>query len=266
MIHSTAIISGNNVSIGNDVSIGPYSVIGDNVSIGPKTVIGAHVIIEGPTIIGNHCRIFHHCSIGTEPQDITHKGEETKLKIGNANIIREFCYINRGTINSPEKQTIIGNNNYLMGYSHIAHDCVLKDNIIMANSANLAGHVHIDSHCFIGGLTGIHQFCKVGAYTMIGGASAITENVLPYTMVLGNRAKAKKVNTVGLERNKFSSERIAVIKEAFDTIYKSKYMLSDAMRLLVEKFPDSEDVKYLAEFIQKCGNRGIVKLLQREEK
>lgn len=256
MIHSTAIISKNNTEIGKDVIIGPYSMIGDNVNIADGTVIGAHVVIEGPTRIGKNNRIFHHCSIGTEPQDITYNKEFTELIIGDNNTIREFCYINRGTVRG-KKKTVIGNNNYLMGYSHIAHDCILKDHIIMANSANLAGHVEVHDHAFIGGLTGIHQFCKVGAYTMVGGATAVGKNVLPYTIASGNRAKTNNINIIGLERNNFSKEKISIIRDAFNIIFKSNHTISEAVRILIDKYPDSEEIAYLRDFIKESENRGI---------
>lgn len=255
MIHKTAIISSNNVNIHDDVQIGPYSIIGDDVHISSGTSIGAHVIIEGPTEIGRNNRIFHHCSMGTEPQDITYKKEKTRLIIGDNNVFREFCYINRGTVNG-KGFTKIGSNNYLMGYVHVAHDCVLKDFIIIANATNLGGHVEIDSYSFIGGLCGIHQFCRVGAYTMVGGASAVTEDVLPYSIVFGNRAKTANINLIGLERNKIPRKEISNIKHAFDQIYSDKFNVTEALRRLREQYPDSEEIKYLIEFIEKS-KRGI---------
>ncbi len=254
MIDRTAIIS-ENAKIAGDVDVGAYSIIGDNVSIGQGTKIGSHVVIEGPTDIGRNNRIFHHCSLGTEPQDITYKKEDTKLIIGDSNTIREFCYFNRGTFHGNRK-TVIGNHNYLMGYVHIAHDCILEDNIIMANAVQLAGHVHICRNSFIGGLAGIHQFCRIGAYTMVGGASAVTEDVLPYSIVYGNRAKTANVNIIGLERNNFSKERISVIKKAFLLLYKSSYNTTDAAKRLKELYPGNNDIDYLVDFIEKS-KRGI---------
>ncbi len=254
MIDKTAIIS-KDANIDMDVDIGAYSIIGKDVTISKGTTVGTHCIIEGPTQIGKNNRIFHHCSLGTEPQDITYNNEETRLIIGDNNVIREFCYFNRGTIHGS-RQTVIGNNNYLMGYVHVAHDCVIKDRIIMANAVNLAGHVMIDSYSFIGGLSGIHQFCRIGAYTMVGGASAVTEDVLPYSIVYGNRAKTANINIIGLERNNFGKERISLIKKAFEMIYRSKYNTTEAVGKLRELYPDSPDISYLVKFVE-GSKRGI---------
>lgn len=210
------------------VSVGPFSMIDANVEIGEGTVIGPHVIIRGPTRIGKHNHIFQFSSIGEMPQDKKFGNEETRLEIGDYNVIREFCTLNRGTA-QDQGVTKIGHHNLLMAYVHIAHDCVLEDHIVMANSASLAGHVHIESFVGLGGMSGVHQFCRIGAYSFAAGGSMIAKDVLPYIKVSGYYAKPFGLNAIGLERHQFSKEAIECLKEAYKIIYRQNLVVADAL-------------------------------------
>ncbi len=246
MIHPTAIVN-KEANIGKDVEIGPYSCIGKKVCIGDNTKIGNNVIIEDYTTIGKNCNIFHHTVLGTIPQDIKFEGKETQLVIGDNNIIREFVMINRGTKHGGGV-TRIGNRNFIMAYAHIAHDCIIGNNIIMANVVQLAGHIVIEDFACIGGLVAIHQFVKVGAYSMIGGVSGISQDVLPYILVVGNRAKPYGINVVGLRRHGFKTEDIKIIKQAYKVIFHSHLSLKEIMKELEKK--ESPHIKRILEFIQ----------------
>jgi len=246
MIHPTAIVN-KEANIGKDVEIGPYSCIGKKVCIGDNTKIGNNVIIEDYTTIGKNCNIFHHTVLGTIPQDIKFEGKETQLVIGDNNIIREFVMINRGTKHGGGV-TRIGNRNFIMAYTHIAHDCIIGNNIIMANVVQLAGHIVIEDFACIGGLVAIHQFVKVGAYSMIGGVSGISQDVLPYILVVGNRAKPYGINVVGLRRHGFKTEDIKIIKQAYKVIFHSHLSLKEIMKELEKK--ESPHIKRILEFIQ----------------
>ncbi|HUT83540.1 MAG TPA: acyl-ACP--UDP-N-acetylglucosamine O-acyltransferase, partial [Thermodesulfobacteriota bacterium] len=197
MIHPTAIVSPK-AELDPDVEVGPYSVIGDKVTIGKHTWIGPHVVIEGPTEIGQNCKIFQFASIGEIPQDLKFKGEESRLVIGSGNVIREFVTINRGTALGGGK-TVLGNDNFLMVYSHVAHDCKIGNQVIIANAAQLAGRIEIEDCAVIGGIVGVHQFVRIGRYSIIGGCSAVSMDVPPYTMAAGNHAVLHGLNTVGLK-------------------------------------------------------------------
>ena len=203
MIHPTAIISPG-AQIGADVEIGPYSVIGERVSIGDGTRIGPHVVLQGPTTIGKKNQFFQFCSIGEIPQDLKFNMEDTELIIGDNNTFREFITINRGTAGGGGR-TVIGSNCLLMAYTHVAHDCLIGNGVIMANNASLAGHIRIDDHAIIGGLSGIHQFVHIGSYAMIGGLSGVSKDVPPFTLAVGQRAILHGLNLTGLKRHGFLS-------------------------------------------------------------
>jgi len=253
-IHSTAIVAPE-ADIQEGVEIGPYSIIGQDVQIGKDTIIGPHVVIEGQTEIGNNCRIFQFSSIGAVPQDLKFGGEQCKVIIGKNNTIREFVTIHSST-SADIGMTYIGDNNLLMAYCHVAHNCKLGNNIVMANAANLAGHIHIEDYAIIGGLTGIHQFARIGCHSIIGGASAVVHDIPPYVTVSGNRAKPYGLNLIGLKRRGFKEETIRALKKAYRIIFRSSLLLSVALERVKEDVEDLPEVNHFIEFIESA-KRGI---------
>ncbi|MBT8082717.1 MAG: acyl-ACP--UDP-N-acetylglucosamine O-acyltransferase [Gammaproteobacteria bacterium] len=213
MIHPTAIIS-DKASIADDVEIGPYTVIGDDVTIAGGTRVDSHVVINGPTIIGKDNHIYQFASLGDDPQDKKYANEPTKLVIGERNTIREFCTLSRGTV-QDRGETRIGDDNWIMAYVHIAHDCIVGDKTIMANNTTLAGHVQVGDWVICGGFSGIHQFCKIGAHAFLGMYCGVNRDVPAYTMVSGQPAVARGINSEGLKRRDFSAEQIRNIKNAY---------------------------------------------------
>jgi len=246
-IHPTAIIS-SDAQIEENVTIGPYAIIGPEVRIGKHTTIGPHVVIERLTEIGDSCKIDQFASIGGDPQDLKYRGEKTKVIIGNHNTIREFATINRSTI-SDIGVTIIGDYNLLMAYSHVAHNCKLGNHVILANSANLAGHIHVEDYAIVGGLTGVHQFTRIGAHCIIGGASAVNKDVPPYTMASGNHAKLYGLNQIGLRRRGFSEETIAALKHAYRIMFRMSLLRKEAVARVLSEVPDYPEVRRFVEFI-----------------
>jgi len=253
-IHPTAIISPDS-KLGEGVEVGPYSIIGPDVNIGRNTVIGPHVVIQEQTDIGENCKIAQFCSIGGDPQDLKFKGEKTRVIIGNNNNLREYVTINRSTT-SDIGVTIIGNNNLIMAYCHVAHNCRLGNNIIMANAANLAGHIHIDDYAIIGGLTGVHQFTRIGCHSIIGGASALAKDLPPYLMASGNHAKLFGLNLVGLKRRGFKEENIKQLKQAYKILFRSSLLLKTAVAKVRSELEDTPELRTLLEFVEKS-ERGI---------
>jgi UDP-N-acetylglucosamine acyltransferase len=255
MIHPTAIVDPK-AEIAEGVEVGPYSVIEKDVVIGEATKIGPHVVIREGTRIGKQCHIFQFSSIGEAPQAFAYKGEKTYLLIGDQNIIRESVTLHRGTVPGGGK-TIIGNNNYFMAYSHVAHDCHIGNQVVMANNATLGGHILIEDHAIIGGLVAIHQFCRIGAHAFIGGLSGINQDMPPYMLAQGARAKLYGLNTVGLKRHHFSEETLRALKKSYRTIFRSGLTLEKAIKQLSE---DSifrvPEVQHLLQFIQDS-KRGI---------
>jgi len=251
LIHPTAIIEAG-ATIGKNVSIGAYSYISKDVSIGDNTKIGSHTLIEGNTTIGNGNEIFSHAVIGSIPQDLKYSGEKVELIIGNNNKIREFTLINPGT-KGGGGVTKIGNNNLLMGYVHIAHDVIIQNNCILANAATLAGHVELGSGVVIGGLTPIHQFVKIGDMAMIAGASAVSQDVPPYCLVEGNRAKLRGLNLTGLRRN-IATEDINRIKSAYRELFSGTRPLKEVAKELSRS--ENSYISNLAQFILNS-TRGI---------
>jgi UDP-N-acetylglucosamine acyltransferase len=244
--------------IGSRVSIGAYAVIGDQVRIADNCVIGPHVVVKGPTRIGESTRISQFSSIGDDPQDKKYQGEaESFLEIGSNNVIREFCSINRGTAQGGGV-TRVGNGNWIMAYVHIAHDCQVGNNTIFANNATLAGHVHIDDHAILGGFTGVHQFCRVGRYSISAIASIILKDVPPYLMVSGNSAKPGGLNRVGLKRNGFSDSSVEALRKAYRIVYRDGLLLKNALKKLRALADESEEVALFTRFIEQSG-RGIVR-------
>lgn len=256
MIHSTAIIDAT-AEIDSDVSIGPYVIIGAKVKIASGTVIGPHAVLKGPTVIGRDNRIFQFASVGEEPQDKKYRGEETRLEIGDRNVIREFTTIHRGTI-QDKMVTRIGNDNLFMAYTHVAHDCVVGNSVIMANAASLAGHVRVDDYAILGGFSLVHQFCRIGQYSFSAMGSVISRDMIPYVMVGGSPTRPRGINSVGLERQGFSIEAIRQIKKAYKIIYKSGLILDEAIQNLQELGEEATEVLRMVEFLQQTG-RSIIR-------
>lgn len=259
-IHPTAIVSPG-AELAQDVQIGPYTLIGPHVSIDSGTTVGPHCVIDGHTRIGRDNKIFQFCSLGAVPQDMKYAGEPTELVIGDRNTIREFCTFNTGTVQDVGV-TRVGSDNWIMAYVHIAHDCQLGDHIILANNATLAGHVHLADWVFIGGLTGIHQFVKVGAHAMAGFASAVTQDVPPFMTVDGNPLAVHGFNLVGLRRRGFSPERIAGVKQMHKLLYRQGKTLAQAVQEIAEMGEASpllrDDVALMTRFLAEA-TRGIAR-------
>ena len=255
MIHPTAIIDPT-AEISGGVEIGPYSVIEKGVSIGEGTKVGPHVVIREGTEIGKGCQVFQFSSIGEAPQFLGYKGEKTLLQIGDHNIIREFTTLHRGTVKGGGK-TVIGNENFFMAYSHVAHDCQIGNQVVMANGATLGGHILIEDHAIIGGLAAVHQFCRIGAHAMLSGLTGVSQDVPPYMMAAGSRAKLYGLNTVGLKRHQFSEQTIKALKKAYRTIFRSGFTLEKAMKAVGEdNISLIPEVRHLLDFIQRS-KRGI---------
>ena len=245
-IHPTAVIHPH-AEIHPTVQVGPYAVIGDQVKIGAKTTIGSHAVIEGPTEIGVGNRIFPGAIIGLEPQDLKYKGAASWVKIGDYNQIREFVTINRAT--DEGEVTRLGNHNLLMAYSHVAHNCILEDEVIIANAVALAGHIYIESKARISGVLGVHQFVHIGSLAMVGGMSRVERDVPPYTIVEGNPSRVRSLNLVGLRRMGLTSQEIGQLKKAFRFLYRSDLPIKEALQKM-ESFPDNSYVQHLHHFLQ----------------
>ncbi|MEQ8208143.1 MAG: acyl-ACP--UDP-N-acetylglucosamine O-acyltransferase [Woeseia sp.] len=256
MIHPTAIIAASAV-IADDVQIGPYSIIGEQVAIGAGCRIGSHVVVNGPTRIGSDNRIYQFASIGDDPQDKKYAGEATRLEIGNGNTIREFCTISRGTV-QDEGVTSIGDDNWIMAYVHIAHDCRVGSHTIFANNATLAGHVHVGDWVIMGGFSGIHQFCRVGAHAFLGMYSGANRDVPAYTMISGQPALPRGINSEGLRRRGFSSTQIGNIKKAYRLLYRQGLKLVDAIAEIEKLAEGLPEIAVLLDSLQKS-DRGIVR-------
>ncbi len=256
MIHPSAIVH-RDARLGAGVSIGAYSVIGEQVEIGSETRIGPHVVIEGHTKIGKGNRIYQFCSLGAPPQDKKYAGEPTRLEIGDGNTIREFCTFNCGTAQDAGV-TRLGDDNWIMAYVHLAHDCRIGDHTIFANNAQLAGHVHVDDHAILGGFTGVHQFVRVGAHSFTAIATVLVHDLPPYVMAAGDTAKPYGINVEGLRRRGFSTQTLAAIKHAYKTLYKSGLTLDQAKLQLAEQATNCDEIGVLTEFLRNC-TRGIVR-------
>ena len=259
-LHATALIDPS-AELAGDVEVGPYAVIGPRVQIGSGSTIGAHCVIEGPTTIGRDNRIHSHAAIGGAPQDMKYRGEPTQLVIGDRNTIREFCTFNRGTV-QDSGCTRVGNDNWVMAYVHIAHDVQLGSHTILANNATLAGHVQIGDWVIVGGLTGVHQFCKIGAHAMAGFQTRIAQDVPPFMMIEGNPSEVRGFNAEGLKRRGISRERIALVKQMHRLLYRDGLTLDAskdsiaALRGTVEG--GDVDVAMLLDFIA-ASTRGIAR-------
>lgn len=254
-IHNTAIIEGEVEFLG-DAEVGPYSIIRGRVKIGDGTKIGSHVVIEGNVEIGTGNKIFPFVYIGGPPQDLSYDGEESFIKIGNYNVIREYVTVHLAT--GKGNTTEIANNNYIMAYAHIAHNVKVGSNCIIVNAAQLAGYVEVGDHAFVSGLVGVHQFTRIGGYSIIGGGVKITQDVLPFMRVAGEPPKVYGINIVGLRRKGFSSERIKIIKSAYDIICRSGLSIPSAVEKIKEELPFNDDIAYLINFISST-KRGILR-------
>lgn len=256
MIHATAIVHPD-ARLGRNVSIGPYSIIGPHVEIGDDTRIGPHVVVEGHTRIGCANEIFQFCSIGAVPQDKKYDDEPTRLEIGDRNTIREYCSFNVGT-SQDVGVTRIGNDNWIMAYVHVAHDCQVGNNTIFANNATLAGHVHIGDWAILGGFTGVHQFVRVGAHAFCGVGTVLLQDLPPFVTVAGNPASPRGINSEGLRRRGYSADGIATIKRAYRTLYRSGLTLDEARQQIAQMASQCAELGPLSSFIADSG-RGIVR-------
>ena len=255
MIHPTAIVDPT-AEIDESVEIGPYTIVQKGVVIGQGTRIGPHVVIGEGTQIGQRCQVYQFASVGEAPQALAYRGEKTFLILGDQNIVREFVTLNRGTAGGGGK-TVIGNQNLFMAYSHVAHDCYLGNQVILANGATLAGHITIEDHAIIGGLSAIHQFCRIGTHAFISGMTGITLDVPPYVLASGSRAKLFGLNTVGLKRFHFSEASVKALKKAYRIIFRSGLTLEKAVKQVKEDgISQLPEVQHLLQFIQQS-KRGI---------
>ncbi len=256
MIHQTAIIHPG-AQIAENVEIGPYTIIGEHVSIGAGTWIGPHAVIEGWTEIGQDNKIYQFTSIGADPQDLKFHGEKSTLRIGDRNKIREFVTMHRGTEDGGG-ETIVGNDCLFMAYTHVAHDCRIGNHVILANCATLAGHVEVMDYAILGGLSAIHQFVRIGEHVMASGGSMINQDIPPYTIAQGDRAKTVGINSQGLKRRGFSEEAIRGIKNAYKLIYRADLKQEEALQQIVDQYASLPEVMSFVDFI-KSSERGLAR-------
>lgn len=256
MIDSHAVVDAE-ARLAEGVKVGPFAVIGAGVEIGPHTEIGAHTVIEGPTVIGARNRIYPYVSLGLAPQDKKYGGEATRLKIGDGNTIREFCTINRGTV-QDRGETEIGSDNWIMAYVHIAHDCVIGDHTILANNVTMGGHVNIGDWAILGGFSKVHQFCRLGAHCFAQMDCGIAKDVPPYVMAAGMPARPRGINREGLARRGFSRDDIRAITEAYRLLYRSGLLLSEARAALAERAVRTPVLDPLVEFLG-ASERSIIR-------
>jgi UDP-N-acetylglucosamine acyltransferase len=254
LIDERAVVS-SEARLHENVSVGPYAVIGDDVEIGPGTRIEAHAVIKGPTTIGRDNHIFQFASIGDDPQDKKYAGERTQLRIGDRNTIREYVTINRGTV-QDQGITIVGHDNWIMAYCHIAHDCVVGSHTIFANNASIAGHVHIDDHAILGGFTAVHQFCRIGESSLTSMFTYVTKDVPAFVVVSGRPAEPRGINVEGLKRRGVGAAQIRDVREGYRTVYRQGLTLEEA----VEALAGSSD-EYVIRFVAslRSGTRGLVR-------
>lgn len=256
MIDARAIVSPD-ARLAPDVEVGPFAIIGPGVEIGPGCSVGAHAIIERDTRLGARNRVHQFASLGSNPQDKSYKGEPTRLEIGDDNVFREFCTVNRGTT-KDQGVTRIGHQNLFMSYSHVAHDCVIGDKVVLANLATLGGHVHLGDWVIMGGFSGIHQFCKVGAHAFIANNAAVTRDVPPYVMAVGQPATPHSVNAEGLKRRGFTPQNIRNIRTAFRTLYREDRKLADAVDELRKLAASQPEIAPFVAFID-ASSRSLVR-------
>lgn len=253
-IHPTAIVS-ERASVGAGSSVGPYCVIGPDVEVGRGCEIGPHAVLEGPMQMGDGNRVFQFASIGAPPQDTKYRGEPTRLEIGSHNTFRESVTVHRGTVRGGGV-TRIGNQGLYMAYSHVAHDCVIGDHVIMANGAALAGHVTIEDHAIVGGLVAIHQHVRIGESAMLGGGAMVVMDIVPFCTAVGDRARLAGPNVVGIRRRGLGDEAVRAVRAAYRILFQSKLRLEDALARLRTELPDSREVSHMVRFIE-GSQRGI---------
>jgi UDP-N-acetylglucosamine acyltransferase len=257
LIHPTAVIE-SGAKIEADVTIGAYTVIGPHVQIGAGSQVGPHVLIEGDTILGRNNKVGPFTSLGVKPQDLKYKGEFTRLRIGNGNTFREYVNVSTGSVDG-KLETVIGNDNFIMCYSHIGHDCCIGNNTILANCATLAGHVDIGDYVVTGGIVAIHQFTRIGAHAMLGGGSMVVQDIAPFVLAFGNRAEPLGINAKGLSRRGFSNEKIAAIKNAYRLVYRNKLPLDDALaKIETDLVPACPELCIFTEFLKNT-RRGVAR-------
>ncbi|MEY2530779.1 MAG: UDP-N-acetylglucosamine acyltransferase [Verrucomicrobiota bacterium] len=254
-IHPTAIVDPG-AEIGPETVIGPYCVIGAQVVLGANSWLQNHVTLAGPTRTGPGNKFYAYCSIGQQTQDLKYKGEPTHLEIGDENTFREFVTVNRST--TSEGKTRIGSRGNFLAYSHIGHDCTVGDEVVFSNNGTLAGHVEVGDNAVMGGLTAVHQFCRIGRFAITGGCSKIVQDVPPFMIADGNPAEIRGVNLIGLERKGYSAEKVKSIKEAFRLLFRSKYNTRQAIEAIRKELPPSEEINQIIEFIEKT-ERGIIR-------
>lgn len=254
-VHKTAIIS-KEAKLGEGVAVGPYAVISGKAVIGAGSKLASHCVVEGNTTIGKNCEIFTGAVIGSRPQDLKYKGEKVYLEVGDNNIIREYCTLNPGT--EEGSKTIVGNGNLIMAYSHVAHDCRVGDNCVLANGSTLAGHVTIEDRAVIGGLVAIHQFVRVGKLSIIGGCSKVVQDIPPYSTCDGHPAAVFGLNLIGLRRHNVPKESISLLDDAFRILFSSGLSVKHALEKLIQEVKLTSEVAYLVEFIKKT-ERGIAR-------
>ncbi len=255
-IHPSAIVAPE-AKLASDVTVGAYSVIGPGVTVGQGSAIGSHVIIEGITEIGERSKIFSHAVLGTPPQILDDPGETTRLVIGEEAVVREFASIHRGSMKGGGV-TRVGQRNYIMAYAHVGHDCVLDDDVVVSSQAGLAGHVEVEERVVIGGQAGLHQFVRIGKYAMVGACSAVSQDIPPFMMAHGNRAKCYGLNTVGLRRSGISDEAVLRLKQAYRLIFLSNLNTSQALERVAAEVKPCPEIEHLIHFI-KTSSRGIAR-------
>ncbi len=254
-IHPTAIVHPA-AQLGAGCEVGPYCVIGPGVVLGEDCWLQSHVVVEGPSRIGRGNRFHSFTSIGQRSQDLKYTGEPTHLEIGDGNVFREFVTVNRGTL--PGSKTVVGHRGNFLAYCHIAHDCRVGDGVIFSNNGTLAGHVEVGNHVVLGGLTAVHQFCRLGAHAITGGCSKIVQDVPPYLIADGNPAEVRGVNTVGLQRHGFSTEAMRAIKECYRVLYRKNLNVAQAVEEIRASVLDAPEVETFVEFVS-ASQRGIIK-------
>ncbi len=255
-IHPTALVDAG-AQLADDVEIGPYTIIGPRVCIGTGTTVGAHAVITGDTTIGEGNQIFHFVSLGEIPQDKKYAGEPTRLIIGDQNVIREFCTFNVGTV-QDQGVTTIGSHNWIMAYVHIAHDCKVGDRTIFANNASLAGHTEVGDWAILGGFTGVHQFCKIGAHVMTGISTVVVKDIPPFVMASGQPAAPHGLNSEGLKRRGFSADALAALKRAYKMLYREGNTLAEAQEKMLDDAAQHAEVQQLLDFLAHA-ERGIIR-------
>lgn len=254
-IHPTAIVD-SSAELGAGTIVGPYCIVGPHVVLDADCWLQHHVTLAGPTRAGARNKFYAYCSIGQTTQDLKYAGEPTYLEIGDENTFREFCTANRSTASTGKTQ--IGSRGNFLAYSHIGHDCVVGDNVVFSNNGTLAGHVQVGDHAIMGGLTAVHQFCRIGRFAITGGCSKIVQDVPPFMIADGNPAEIRGVNLVGLERNSFAPDAVKPIKEAFRLIYRSKYNTRQALEAVRSELPPTPEIAQIIEFIE-SSERGITR-------